>query len=121
LSDNKKIDASQDITETGQKCPPQPHGRTPGLWAFDAFLYPLLTNFVVFAISVYATYLTNKGGTRNAQGKLIHGWLGEAFHTRGKGVVNFFKKLGMGHEQADVSKMLMYPKWCSFPLLTVAP
>ncbi len=75
---------------------------------FDAFLYPFLTNFLVFGLSVYATYLTNKGGMRNAQGKPIHGKIGEWFHTRGEGVVNAFKKMGMTHEQADMSKMVFF-------------
>jgi len=101
--------SSQDSTfETVAKSAARPAARTTGLWAFDALLYPILTNFVVFGISVYATYLTSKGGMKNAAGKPLHGWWGEMFHNRGNGVVNFFKKTGMSHEQADVSKMVFF-------------
>lgn len=82
--------------------------RTPGLKLFDVFLYPLLTNFVVFGISVGATYLTSRGGDRDAAGRLIYGKTGEWFHTRGEKLVNFFKKTGMSHEQADMSKMVFF-------------
>jgi len=88
--------------------PTQAHIRTPGLRLFDVFLYPFLTNFVVFGISVAATYLTNKGGMRNAEGKLIYGKIGKWFHTRGDWVTNKFKKIGMNHEQADMSKMVFF-------------
>ena len=44
--------------------------RTPGLWAYDTLLYPVLNNFVVFGVSVAATYLTARGGDRTAAGKL---------------------------------------------------
>lgn len=39
--------------------------RTPGTWLFDTMLYPVLTNFGVFAISVAATYMTNFGPEGN--------------------------------------------------------
>jgi hypothetical protein len=85
------------------------HGsRTPGLRLFDVFLYPILTNFSVFAISVGATYLTSRGGDRNAEGKLIYGKIGEMFQSRGEWLVNKFKGLGMSHEQADMSKMVFF-------------
>lgn len=75
--------------------------RTPGLKIFDLGLYPILTNFVVFAVSVAATYLTTHG---NQQGGKVGKW----FYERG----NIFKrevmKLGMDEKQADASKMITF-------------
>ena len=48
-----------------QASPAQPSQRTPGLWAFDTLLYPMLTNAGVFAISVYATYQSTFGKKGN--------------------------------------------------------
>ena len=82
--------------------------RTPGLKLFDFLLYPVLTNIGVFAISVAATYLTTRGGDRNAAGKLIYGKTGEFFHKRGEWLVNKFKSMGMTHGQADMGKMVFF-------------
>ncbi len=83
--------------------------RTPGLKLYDVALYPLLTNFVVFGISVAATYLTNQGGARNPEtGRLVYGKVGQWFHGRGEKMVNLFKKTGMSHDQADMSKMVFF-------------
>ena len=82
--------------------------RTPGLKLFDFLLYPLFTNVGVFGISVAATYLTTRGGDRNAAGKLIHGEVGNWFHNRGKWMVDKFKSVGMTHNQADMSKMVFF-------------
>lgn len=88
--------------------PSKPAHRTVGLKIFDVFLYPFLTNFVVFGISVGATYLTNKGAMRNAKGNLIYGKTGEWFAKRGDWLVEKFKSAGMTHEQADMSKMVFF-------------
>ncbi|MFM7390064.1 MAG: hypothetical protein ACKO34_05535 [Vampirovibrionales bacterium] len=39
----------------------QKQQRTKGQYVFDAFLYPFLTNFAVFAFSVYVTHQSNFG------------------------------------------------------------
>ena len=57
--------------------------RTPGLKLFDFLLYPVFTNIGVFGISVAATYLTTRGGDRDAAGNLIYGKTGEFFQKRG--------------------------------------
>ena len=87
---------------------PDEKKRTPGLKLFDFLLYPVLTNFGVFAISVGATYLTTRGGDRNAAGKLIHGEFGHWFQKRGDRLMNTFKSMGMSHGTADMSKMVAF-------------
>lgn len=102
--------------------------RTRGLWLFDVLLYPVITNVVVFAISVYATYLTTNGGDRIAKdgtllgannkagvqytdkdGKLLHGKLGHFFHARGSWLTKKFEGwFGMSHGQADMAKMVFF-------------
>jgi hypothetical protein len=82
--------------------------RTPGLKLFDVFLYPFLTNFVVFGISVAATYLTSHGADKGKNGKLLYGKIGEFFHSRGEWMVNKFQGMGMNRNQADMSKMVFF-------------
>lgn len=82
--------------------------RTAGLWAYDTLLYPLLNNFVVFGVSVAATYLTAKGGERNAAGALKYGKIGEWFQKRGDWMVRQFKKTGMNDASADMAKMVFF-------------
>lgn len=82
--------------------------RTPGLKIFDVLLYPLFTNVGVFGLSVAATYLTTRGGDRNAAGKLIYGKVGDIFQKRGDWMVGKFKSVGMTHGQADMSKMVFF-------------
>jgi hypothetical protein len=82
--------------------------RTPGLKIFDVLLYPVLMNGAVFAISVAATYLTNKGGMKNAEGKLIYGKVGEFFQNRGEWLRGKFMKTGMNESQADMAKMVAF-------------
>lgn len=95
--------------ENSDKAPEKkPHPRTPGLKLFDVFLYPILTNFSVFGISVAATYLTNRGGMKNANGELIYGKVGEWFESRGNAITHTFQRAGMTHEQADMSKMVFF-------------
>jgi hypothetical protein len=70
-------------------------GRSTGLWLFDAFLYPFLSNTVVFVVSVAATYLTKKG---NETG----GWLGKFFHSRREKTETFLKnRLGWGEKTTE--------------------
>lgn len=82
--------------------------RTPGLWLYDALLYPIINNTLVFAISVGATYLTTKGGTRNQQGELVYGRIGEFFQKRGDWLVRKFKSFGMNDESASMAKMVFF-------------
>ena len=82
--------------------------RTPGLKIFDVLLYPIITNFAVFGLSVAATYLTNKGGMRTAEGKLVYGKVGEFFHKRGEWLKDKFNGMGMTESQADMSKMVAF-------------
>ncbi|MDX2073951.1 MAG: hypothetical protein SFX19_06265 [Alphaproteobacteria bacterium] len=82
--------------------------RTLGLRLFDVLLYPIFTNLAVFGISVGATYLTSRGGDRDAAGKLIYGKLGKWFQDRGEWMVGKFQGLGMSRGQADMSKMVFF-------------
>lgn len=76
--------------------------RTFGLKAFDTFLYPFLTNFAVFAISVYATYMTSRG-------HLYKGWLPNKLESRGRALVNWFEtRWNMSHGAADMAKMVAF-------------
>jgi hypothetical protein len=95
-------------SEEAEQKPVAKQHRTLGLWLFDAFLYPFLTNFVVFGISVAATYLTTHGADRGRNGKLLFGKIGEFFHARGEWLVGKFKNMGMSHNQADMSKMVFF-------------
>ena len=82
--------------------------RTPGLKLFDFLLYPVFTNIGVFGISVAATYLTTRGGDRDAAGKLIYGKTGEFFQKRGEWMIDKFKSMGLTHSQADMGKMVFF-------------
>lgn len=81
--------------------------RTPGLKLFDVFLYPFLTNFAVFAMSVAATYITKKGAPRE-DGTLPHGKFGEFMAARGKWLENKFMKFGMSKKSADMGRMVFF-------------
>lgn len=78
----------------------KPH-RTLGLRLYDIFLYPFLTNFVVFAMSVGATYLTAHG---DKQG----GWLGKIFFNRGRVLMETLQSWGMSENSADMAKMVAF-------------
>jgi hypothetical protein len=82
--------------------------RTTGLKLFDFLLYPVFTNIGVFGVSVAATYLTTRGGDRNAAGQLIYGKTGQFFQKRGEWLINKFKSAGMTHSQADMGKMVFF-------------
>ncbi len=107
----KSVEPSDIAGKTATETPGQPSGhgaRTPGLKLLDVFIYPILTNFSVFAISVVATYLTSKGGMRTADGSLRYGKAGEWFQNRGTWLANKFKSVGMSDAQADMSKMVAF-------------
>ncbi len=100
--------SSSDPSAPSSATCPQANQRTTGLRVFDAFLYPFLTNIGVTLISVAATYLTSRGGDRNAEGKLIFGKFGDFFHKRGEWMVEKFKGVGMNEGQAEMSKMVFF-------------
>ncbi|MDG1286059.1 MAG: hypothetical protein P8P30_00680 [Rickettsiales bacterium] len=75
--------------------------RTRGLRVLDAFIYPFLNNFAVFAISAYATYMTKNG---DKHGGALNNWL----KSRGDNLMNTFKGWGMNEEQSEMSKMVFF-------------
>lgn len=76
--------------------------RTLGLKLFDVLLYPILTNFAVFGISLWATYMTKHGDPNK-------GWLQGKLRTRGETLTNFFEqKFGWGHETSDMAKTVAF-------------
>lgn len=75
--------------------------RTPGLKIFDIGLYPILTNFAVFAVSVAATYLT-------AYGDKTGGKIGRWFFDRGTWFKNHAMRMGMDEKHADGMKMVAF-------------
>lgn len=85
-----------------EQAPAAKQERTPGLRLFDLFLYPFLTNFGVFMISVAATYLTSRGDNP------AYGKVGQFFHKRGEWLVNKFQGVGMNESQAEMSKMVFF-------------
>lgn len=108
--------------------------RTTGLWIFDAVLYNI-SNFVVFALSVGATYLTNTGGVfkmkaddptafdlddKGHKQKVLgadglqkydgsYGGFGEWMFQRGaKLSKNLQKWFKLNEDQADMGKMVFF-------------
>lgn len=75
--------------------------RTAGLKAFDAILYPFLSNVAVFMVSVVATYLTSHGDK-------VGGGVGKWFHARGEWLTNKLTKRDMSEDQADMIKMVFF-------------
>lgn len=83
-------------------------GRTFGLRAFDAFLYPGVTNVGVFAVSVFFTYLTNRGEHFGRDGSSAR-WIGEnIFKKRGEWMKQSFMSAGLGEESANNAKMVFW-------------
>lgn len=91
--------------------------RTLGLKLFDVLLYPILTNFVVFGMSVGATYLTRRGKPL-ADGTLPFGRFGEMFYNRGQKMVRLFEKAGLSPSHAETAKLVF---WSFFDGTLVAP
>jgi len=104
--------ADASATEAAKGKPP----RTRGLWLLDTFLYGFINNTSVFLLSVAATYLTNKGGAVNPEGKLVYGKLGEFFNKRGNWLVKKFEAAGMPTKAAEMSKMVFF-SWADGTLL----
>lgn len=96
-----KAAASTNASSSTEEAASKKPDRTTGLKLFDVFLYPLLTNFGVFAISVVATYLTSHGNTTG-------GAVGRFMHRRGEWFMGKAKKLGMSEGAADMSKMVAF-------------
>lgn len=82
--------------------------RTLGLKLFDIGLYPLLSNFAVFAISVVFTFLTERGGDRRLDGSRVYGGVGKFFQARGVWLENQFKKTGMSAKNANMGKIVAF-------------
>lgn len=83
--------------------------RTPGLRLFDIGLYPLLSNFAVFAVSVLFTFLTERGGDKRANGDLVYGKIGKFFQARGVWLEDKFqKKMGMSADSAKMGKIVFF-------------
>lgn len=82
--------------------------RTLGLRLFDIGLYPLLSNFAVFAISVVFTFLTTRGADRRANGELIYGSVGKWFQDRSQKLEKGFQKLGMSEKNAEMGKIVAF-------------
>ncbi len=86
--------------------------RTLGLWLVDTLIYPIVNNFGVFGISVFATYLTQHGWPQPANGKALAGWkhwIGEAFQSRGKRLDSFLmNKLNASAKTAEMSRMVFF-------------
>ncbi len=107
---NDKATAPQTGVDAGRAAfeHEKPPERTPGLKLFDAFLYPGITNVGVFGISVVATYLTSKGGMKNAQGELIYGKFGDWMQKRGDVLMNWMKSKGLSHDTAEMAKYVAF-------------
>lgn len=88
------------------------HKRTLGLWLVDTLIYPLVNNFGVFGISVFATYLTQHGWPQPANGRALAGWkqrIGDVFKSRGKWVdTQLENKLGWSNKAASMARMVFF-------------
>ena len=81
--------------------------RTLGLKLLDTFIYPVMNNFGVFAISVAATYLTQHGDDFKGDGLAAKGarWL----KLRGDKFMDIAQtNFKMSHEQARTSKIVFF-------------
>lgn len=96
-----------DLSDEAKKLA-QKSKRTPGLKLFDVLLYPVLNNISVFIISVGATYLTTRGGMKDASGNLRYGKIGDFFQKRGDWMVKKLEAMGMSRDSADMSKMVFF-------------
>ncbi|MFM7389747.1 MAG: hypothetical protein ACKO34_03875 [Vampirovibrionales bacterium] len=75
----------------------QKQQRTKGQYVFDALLYPFLTNFAVFAFSVYVTYQTTHGAEGTPLKKR-----GDWFRKAAQ------EKLGLSKEKAKAAVMILW-------------
>lgn len=103
-----EIKKAQDDTSQAESKKHEKHERTPGLKIFDVFLYPIVTNLGVFAISVAATYLTSRGADRLPNGTLKYGEVGNWFQKRGDWLTSKLKSKGLSQGQADMTKMVAF-------------
>ncbi len=83
--------------------------RTTGLKLLDTIIYPVMNNFGVFVISVFATYLTNNGSrfTGDDFASKTARWL----EKRGDNFMNFAQNNGvvnLSHEAAKNAKMVFF-------------
>lgn len=91
--------------------------RTTGLWLFDIGLYPILSNFSVWAISVAFTFLTDRGSDlirttgKNgiAEYKPAYGNVGKWFAARGVWLEKQFKHhFNMSDKSAQMSRIVFF-------------
>jgi hypothetical protein len=114
LTDSHNRRQDQALREKGAEAAAAPRAqekkpvkRTPGLKLFDVFLYPVLTNITVFAVSVAATYLTVHGSDRNGGTKPLYGKTGLWFQKRGEWLREQLKHVGIRkHNTAEMAKMV---------------
>ncbi len=78
--------------------------RSLGLKAVDFVLYPVLTNFVVFAVSVASGYITNIKKIEDVPNNPFAKWL----HGRGQKFEDFVMKHGLTKDQSDSAKMVTF-------------
>lgn len=105
-STGEKTDIAMDALAKAH-APEKKPKRTLGLRLFDIGLYPLLSNFAVFAVSVVATFLTERGGDRK-NGKLIYGKLGKWAQKRGAWMEEQFQSIGLNQEGAKMGKIVFF-------------
>lgn len=84
-----------------------PPKRTFGLRAFDAILYPGITNFGVFGISLFATYLT-KGGAFGKAGSKAELFSKEIMQKRNSWLVKNIEKTGMPNSAAETASTVFW-------------
>lgn len=91
--------------------------RTSGLWLVDAGIYPLVTNFGVFALSVIFTFLTDRGGDmarivgKNGTPELrpVYGKVGQWFAARGTWLDKQFRtRFNMDEKSAQMSRIVFF-------------
>lgn len=81
--------------------------RSFGLRAFDAFLYPGVTNVGVFATSVFFTYLTNRGSHFGKTGSNARKF-GELMQQRGEWLKGHIMSAGLSEGAANNAKMVFW-------------
>lgn len=87
--------------------------RTAGLWIVDNIIYTFVTNPLVFALSVGATYLTSYGHKFNAAGDWLNpraafGKFANAMARRGTKLDNFLMGFGMSKGAAENSRIVFF-------------
>lgn len=93
-----------------QEAQPPVEGKVPrtfGLRAFDAILYPGITNFGVFGISLFATYLT-KGGKFGKAGSNAEWFSKSIMQKRNGWLVKNLEKTGISTGAAETASTVFW-------------